>query len=62
MSVERSLRLATSGLTLTEAWAFVMSALDEIADPHIEISPVWSSADGFAESKFDVVVSGTVTR
>lgn len=58
--IERTIRYATTVPDLTEAWAFVMTWVDQCgADPHIEIKPYWRiTEDDTSERRFEVVVSG----
>lgn len=66
--VERTTRIASTVEDLADAWAFVMTHIDEVGpDPRIEIVPVWSrdfdevvDDDEPWPRHFSVVVSGTV--
>lgn len=61
--IERTVRLATTVNTLTEAWAFVMEHLDEMGDdPSIEIRPQWIVSSDSDENgrEFSVVISGMI--
>ena len=60
--IERTLRIVTRVRSLTDAFAFVWDALDEVTDPRIEISPVWTSDDGFRTAEYQVVVAGEPCR
>ncbi|MCL2463599.1 MAG: hypothetical protein FWF28_00825 [Micrococcales bacterium] len=69
MSVERTVKFATTVDDLPAAWAFVMDHMDDLGpDPQITISPVWQANDSppldsdFAMvRRFEVAASGTVT-
>jgi hypothetical protein len=59
--VERTTKYATTVDTLPDAWAFVMSHLDELASlgPSVHISPFWVYGDGDETTRrFEVAVEG----
>jgi len=65
--IERTTRIVSTVDELADAWAFVMTHIDEVGDdPSITISPVWSrGADQINDDEpwprhFSVVVSGMV--
>lgn len=63
--VERTVKLATQVTTLPDAWAFIMSHIDELGDnPAIAISPMWVFGEDHEPSTrlFEVVVSGMVPQ
>ena len=61
MATERTIKYATRCDTLTEAWSFIMSHLEELGDtPTISIKPYWTNLDTEDEQVgFDVGVSST---